>query len=330
MKTITKKNVLKLATMVVATFMFTAAMGQTNNGAGVPGSDEVTFIERTEGVPFYMVQGTTIPLYAQPDPVYHPSWNYADGNWTLTEGFSWAWSRSGDEDADTGAGTVTFSPGASNTGDNYVEISIDQPGNYQIQVIEQAPVAFAGCEGEAQTLDIVVVAPPTATLGVLADVSQNFCVGDAGIPAAVNATISGGWHNYRLAWSLEIATLDGMLSPDEYFTDETGAGASGTPILAENFTESDPQEVPGAIEHSIITVSSFLAINNKPTRYTYTLTSINDQALRFGDYIGFLGNYGAPAAGDFTYNEINETFVVTIAPAPQTQPIFHIPGIWAE
>ena len=306
-------------------------MGQTNNNDGVPGSAAVTFeTGGTDGGAFYMVRGTTIPLYAQPDPVYHPLWVYGS-NWSLTEGFTWTWSRTGSDPEDTGEGAVTYSPDASNTRDNYVEISIDQTGNYQIQVIEQAPVAFAGCEGVAQTLDIVVVDPPTATLGVdFAGVSESFCVGDAGIPAAINATISGGWRNYRLAWSLEIATLDESLLPDEYFTDENGAGASGLPILAVNYPESDPQEVQDAIVHPIMTVGSFEVINNKPTRYTYTLTSINDQALRFGDYIGFLGDYSAPVAGDFTYNEINETYVLTIAPAPQTQPIFHIPGAWAE
>jgi hypothetical protein len=79
-----------------------------------------------------------------------------------------------------------------------------------------------------------------------------------------------------------------------------------------------------------MTVPGFPVINNGTrnavTVYTYTYTSINDQASRFGD---FLINPTAVAA-NFLYYANASTITVTVYPAPITGPIFHIDNAWAN
>lgn len=327
-----KSTFLKLAVMFVAMFIYTGAFAQTNGGLGVEGATAVTF---TTGGTVTMVAGTTIPLYAKPDPIYHSTWDYATQTWTLTAGFIWNWSIT------TGnAAHFTFAPAASNTTDNYVALTALPAalGGYVVSVTEQAPVAYGGCAGAPTTQAITVVATPDAAL-TGAGTTVNFCTGDLGIPTAVEATITGGWQNYRLAWSLEIATLGAGLAKDEWFDTDKTTSLGGAAVNAEEYTAAVPQAVGAAGAHSIMSVASFTAIDPdgvgpltaKPTVYTYTLTSINDQALRYGDYIGFGPSlYSAPAAADFSYNPIAETYTIQINPAPSTGPIYHIPTTWAN
>ena len=324
MKTMTKKNVLKLAMMVMATFLFTGTWAQTL-GSEIPGHDAIPPVTyATDGIT-YMVAGDNIPVYALPDPVYHGNWDYAGGIWTLTDGFVWNWSRTGTGN-DTGSGTVTFSQNGEN--DNYVEISIDQAGQYEIQVTEEAPAAFGGCEGSPTELIIQVVPTPTATLGALAGEDDSFCITDGGFPSAVNATISGGWQNFRLVWTLEIATLDGSLVKDEWFETDLTTSLGVALEYAVEYTTADPEEVAAQGDHDIMSVASFGLINNKPTVYTYNLISINDQALRFGDFITRGGDESDASA--FRYNAIGQTYTIQVNPAPVTGPIYHIPDTWAQ
>jgi len=312
----------KLALTLVAAFVFVGANAQTHNGTAVTGQANVAAYGNDGSV--YMVEGKTIPVYAKPDPIYHSSWDYATATWTLTDGFVWNWSVT----AGTAA-NITFSQNGQE--DNYVEITAAAAGTYTINVKEKAPAAFGGCEDATGTsLTLNVVETPAITLGALAGQNPNFCEGDPAIPTTVNTTISGGWQNYRLSWSLEIATLGAGLTKDFYYLDETGAGYSAVQIYAANYTEAAPQEVAANGTHDIMTVGSFEVINLKPTVYTYTVNSINDQALRFGDFIALAGD--ATSAGAFSYNPVtgNGTYTIQINPKPVTGPIYHIPSTWAQ
>ncbi|QKG78916.1 hypothetical protein [Tenuifilum thalassicum] len=315
-----RSTLMRIALVVTALFMFSGVFAQTHNSTIPKGyANSVTY--GNDGS-FYMVEGTTVPVYALPDPVYHP-WDYASGTWTLTDGFTWNWAE--------GTTTLTFSQNGAP--DNYVEITApagSAAGSpYTVTVYEQSPAAFGGCADATPTsITVNVVATPSATLGALAGASDSYCVGDASIPSAINATISGGWQNYRLVWRLEIATLDNNAAKDQYYDDETGAGASAVQKYAVNYTTASPEAVAASGAHDIMTVSSFSVINNKPTVYTYELISINDQALRFGDFITLDGDATDPSA--FTYNAISETYTLQINPAPVTGPIYHIPTTWAN
>jgi hypothetical protein len=312
MKTMKKTTMMKLATTVVAVFFAVAVMAQ---GTQPPGTPAVTYV--ADGST-YMTEGTSIPLYALPDSYYHPLYNPAS-NWTLTADFTWIWTEV----------TTTLSFSQNNVNDNYVVLSAPaaSAGVYTVNVLERAPAAFGGCDDvNGQNITINVVTAPSVDFGGNQTVS--LCAGDAGLPASINATIAGGWQNYRFTWNLEIHTLDAGNNIDFYYDDENGTNPAAAPKFATEFTAAAPQAVGAAGNVNIMTVIDFLVIDGKRTVYTYTLTGINDQASRFGDFIALNGVDANPAA--FTYYAASETYTVTVLPAPSTGPIFHIPAAWAQ
>lgn len=312
-----KTNIFKIVMTLVLAFVVTGAFAQSTD---VPGT--ATQYDETETTT-YMMEGTTIPLYAEPDSYFHPTYD-PDVAGTLTTGFTWTW--------DEGTGTLSFSQ--NNVEDNYVEVSADvgDAGSYTVNVLENAPAAWGGCnDGTGTDLTINVVEEPTATLDdgiTTGSASYNLCEGDGGIPAGVAADISAGWQNYRLVWTLEIKTLnaDGT-DKDFYDTDKTTTAVP----LAEEYTEAAPEDVAAAGAHDITSVAGgYTVIDGSSTVYTYTLTSINDQASRFGEFIGFTGDYAAPVPDDFTYYAISETVSIQVNPTPTTGPIYHIDHTWSE
>lgn len=313
-----KSTLLKVAGTFAAVMFSFGVMAQTHDGTAIPGQANVAAYGQ-DGTT-YMVEGTTVPLYALPDPIYHP-WNYATATWTLTDGFIWIWSEA----------TTTLNFSQNNAQDNYVALTAPagSAGTYTVNVLERAPAAFGGCDdGVGENITINVVETPDATLGALAGTTPNYCAGGATIPTTVPVTISGGWQNYRLVWRLEIATLDNALTKDFYYSDETGAGSNAVQFYAVNHTTTTFEAVAAAGVHNIMTVGSFDVIDNKPTVYTYELISINDQALRFGNFIALNGDATDPSV--FDYNAIGETYTIQINPAPNTGPIYHIPTTWAN
>ena len=326
-----RTNFLKIAFTLVLAFVITGAFAQFT-GTDVPGdgADFVTNYEtagqETVGTT-YLMEGTTIPLFALPDPYYHPSYdNSAPTDYTLhNDGFTWTWTEA--------TTTLTITQAAAE--DNYVTVGAavgDAAGSpYTINVIEAAPAAWGGCSDLTKDEDITinVVAQPTATLA--STVAVNACVGGAALPATVIATTAAGWQNYRLEWTLEIATLDATATKDQWFDDEDGNVPAGA---AKNVPESTTQAAPATIAAlggtlDIFTVASYKVINSKPTVYTYTLANINDQASRYGDFIGLGGVDGA--ANTFTYYAIAaQQLVVTVNPSPDTGPIYHINSSWAN
>jgi hypothetical protein len=272
----------------------------------------------------YMIENATIPLYAQPDPYYHPSYDPEVAN-TLTAGFTWDW-------ADAGAtGNVSFS--INGVDDNYTEVTITTAGTYTLEVAESSAMC-ADATPEQITVE-VVAAPSIAFNGT--SVTTEDCEGGT-FPAAIEATISDGYQAYRLAWTLQITTLDGVGATEFYYTDETGAGQSVPAIYAVNNTQASPEAVANnAADHDITTVGSFAVINNgssdATTVYTYTLNGLNDQASRWSDFLTLAAGPGVngAAADAFTYYDTGaETITITVHPVPTTGPIYHIDSGWAN
>jgi len=298
-------------------FVFAGAMSQTHDGTTVPGTPAVTFAATGTT---YMMVGTTIPLYNQPDSYYHPNYDPGAGSFELTDGFTWEWAVTAGDPAE-----VSFS--INNSDDVYTAVTIDAVGSYTISVKEIAPAAFNSCESDEVEIDIEVVTEPEATIG--GDADYEACENDlSGLPAVINLTTSEGWQNYRVVWNLQIHTLDNLGAIDFYYDDENGANPDAGQKYAVEYDAAGPYEMTTASTDNIITVAAFNVIANQATVYTYTLVSVNDQASRFGDFITLDGD--ASDASAFWYNPMPEVITVVVNPVPVTGPIYHIPATWAE
>ncbi|MEE4196945.1 MAG: hypothetical protein V2I54_04825 [Bacteroidales bacterium] len=323
-----KTNFLKVLMTLVLAFIITGAFAQGTDLPGDGAQFATNWDDNGDEPSTYVLEGQTIPLFAMPDPYYHPDYDpsAATPDYSLTAGFTWNWSVTAGNAAD-----LTF--GATNgTNDNYVEVTANDgsAGNtYTVNVLERAPAALGGCDdGAGQDVNIVVVDTATVTLG--GDATYAGCEGSTGAPATITATIANGVADYRLAWNLEIATLDDASAKEFYYSDETGAGQSGTQFYAVDYTEAAPNTVAASTD--ITTVGSYAVINNGTrdavTVYTYNLISINDKASRNGDFITLGGDASVP--GNFTYFDYAETITITVYPAPETGPIYHIDNAWAN
>lgn len=325
-KRITRKI---FAAFAVATFFVGGAIAQTHDGTAIPGA-AADYASGAVETSTYITQGKTVPVYALPDSYFHPSYNVGTSTWTLTDGFTWAWAVTAGTATD-----LTFSQ--NNAQDNYVAITAiaTASGAYTVNVQENAPAAYGGCSDAGTNLTINVVAAPEITI-TGGDATYDFCAGDPGLPANINTAITGGWEAYHAVWTLEIKTLNNVGADEFWYSDETGAGQAGIAFNTVNYTTAAPQTIAtAAAAPNLMTVGSFAVINNgtrdATTVYTYNLTSINDRASRFGDFIGLNGStadqslfqyYATPATDD--------QVVVTIYPAPETGPIYHISNTWAN
>lgn len=318
-----KTNIFKIVMTLVLAFAFSGAFAQSTD---VPGAQ--ADYAATGAVT--VMQGSTIPLWAEPDSYFHPGYD-PDVAGSLTAGYTWDWSDDG------ATGDLSFS----NDGveDNYTAVSGMVTGNspYTIRVQETAPAAQGGCSDAGTTISMTVVAQPSWGIDG-GDATYDLCAGDAGLPADMNTTIAGGYEAYHLAWTLEIATLDNASAKEFYYDDETGAGQAGAQKYAVEYTQANgsfdgSQNAPGT--YDIMTVGSFPVINNGTrdavTVYTYTLASINDRASRFGDFITLDGDdTDASAYTDYAATAASDQVVVTVYPAPTTGPIYHISNTWAN
>ncbi len=294
---------------------------QTHPGTTIPGTPGNLATEYASSVAeatTYMVEGTSVPMFAMPDAYYHPTYNAGTGTYTLTDGFTWDWTE--------GTGNITFSIDGAEDNYTVATAAAASAGSYTVHVEETAPIAWGGCADAGIDLAVNVVAIPTSTLG--GSSASEYCAGDPTIPVALNQTISDGWQEYNVVWRLQIHTLTGLGAIDFYYDDETGANPTVGQKYAVNNTTALPERVVASGASSVMTVGSFAVINTSTTVYTYELISINDQALRFGDFIALNGDDTDPSA--FTYNAIGETVSITIHPAPTTGPIYHINSVWAN
>ncbi len=269
----------------------------------------------------WVTEGKTIPLYASPDAYYHPGYVPATGV-GLTAGFVWNWT-SADEPAN-----ITFGGAA----DNYIEITGVNAGAYTVSVAEESSWGCADATPEVITINVVAV--PAMAFDATSITSED-CEGGT-FPAAIGVDVSGGYQNFRLAWTLEIKTLTAGGADEFWYDDEDGTGRVAAQKYAVEYTQLAPEPVAASGNHAITTVTAFNAINNgtidATTVYTYSLNGLNDHASRWGDFLTLAAGAGVNGAApdDFVYYDLGpETITMTVHPTPTTGPIFHIDATWA-
>jgi hypothetical protein len=176
-----KQNLLKLAFIMMAMFVFTGAMAQNTGAtqwdAESPVGDYVrssptTVLWNSPDDPTYtdkITVGATMPFWVWPSAVYNPDFDFNDVSTTdpyndpaditlnVTSGFAW---KMGPYDTDE-AGTITafgLLPAIGGFALNYVEIPFPAMGERLIQVIE-TPAAVS-CPGDAVWFGVTVIDEP--------------------------------------------------------------------------------------------------------------------------------------------------------------------------
>ncbi len=122
-----------------------------------------------------------------------------------------------------------------------------------------------------------------------------------------------GSGDYLVDWTYDVdnlladkATLDDELAASDATNTDDAFATSGTGLVLAN--------------------QAFPVLNNKVTRYTFTLDGINEAVSRRSDYIAPLGRNLVGAFTNYVPGADN-TFVVMVLPAPTTGPIYHVPNL---
>jgi hypothetical protein len=160
------------------------------------------------------------------------------------------------------------------------------------------------------------------------------------LPATLDAVVSGGWQNYWLAWTLQIETRDAGNAHLLYYQIDKATPVGVAPFLAVNHQVATAPATPdkgatAAGNYDLIaasTLADFNVIGTNTTIYTFGLTSINDQALRFSNFAAANGVETNESVAAFTYNAAGafNTVTITVHPTPVTGPIYHINNGWAN
>ncbi|MFP4557256.1 MAG: hypothetical protein ACLFNU_10325 [Bacteroidales bacterium] len=316
-----KQNLLKLATMMIAMFFMTSAMAQ-----GDPADYDLI---SNDGDVSYVTLDATIPLYVTPDNTFHPSWTPISND--LTADFVWNFSDDGSWTDGTEISLAVT--------DNYVEITGNTAGSYPINVKEQAPAAFGGCEDPTgQDFTVTVIEKPEA--GIVGDGTNNtwteptagyeyYMCGDAlaedltvtitetGVPAAL---ASYAYEVEKRVVNIDVSDVeDGATEVFSSVADHTIATklATGT---ADGGSET-------------VSTGDMPVVDGKRTKYEFTLRSATDYTGSGADGIisgiSHKSDYlTVEGGGEITTYPFTGTTTVTyiVNPAPTTGPVYHIPN----
>lgn len=310
---------------MVAMLTITGAWAQVANSDYEKYSDD---LQTPSEISYYTLRtggSTIIGLYAEPDPIYHGSYN-SGGSWALTAGFVWNWTATG--------GMAINKPAT--TPANYVEITLTGTTDYTITVAEQASAAFGSCVDASPTEFVArVIAPPTATI-TTAD-ATTFCGAQAA--QAINIRIVENVPNDLATYAFAVQEL--VQTVDENGTVLTTVATNNTFV---NFTMASKGVADGGTGWTAATPnfdydfnSSALALSGTArTKYTYTLLKASDAPgaaangiisaiTEKSDYV-HVNRYSTDYL-TYAFTDNNVVFIVN--PAPSTGPIFHIPNNFA-
>ena len=276
--------------------------------------------------------GTTMGYYALPDPVYHP--NYVTTG-ALTALFQWNWT------VDNG-GTITY-PVPTFTA-NYAQITYPAAGNYVVNVVEQAPVAFGGCTGSATVMNVRVIAPPTGTVSInpggtwvaiTPNISYQICGAQVAqtVSVAFNEAVAKGLASFAFQITEAKELLDGTGAV--IATPQAEAVIQDFPLASKVKGTNlgslpSPAFIAASPAFTFTFLSDALAVMQNAgvdarTRYTYRVTRSGDMAQN-----GFVSNISQKSdfiAGTVQYyNFTNQTVSFIINPTPVTGPIYYVPN----
>ncbi|MCG8411040.1 MAG: hypothetical protein MI739_07130 [Bacteroidales bacterium] len=255
--------------------------------------------------------GKPIPFYVEPDAYYNP--NYTEANsWGVTSTFLWSFDDAeltGAVDPSAADKKPTFT---SNTVIN-PDITFNEKGEYTLAVRESS----ASCDGNIQLQVIKVIDAPSCNFGDRPDIDNN-CGDLAATDVKFDIAINGAT-NYKVDWTIDVDNL----TADKASVIDALNGSTGT------FADLDEETVDADFATSgaglVLTNQAFPVVNGKVTRYTFTLTGINDEISRRSDYIAGGRVWDVPATAWVNHPAAaDDKFVIIVLPAPTTGPIYHL------
>jgi hypothetical protein len=250
----------------------------------------------------YVTVNKAMPYYVQPDAYFNT--NYIAPGWTVTSTFAWSF---------------LVDPVSFNISDPAIinpDITIGTVGSYTLEVVE---TSTDGCADATPTqLVINVLAAPSFDFNSLADILDH-CGDQAAMDVTFQIIDNGadavdGTGDYLIDWTYDVDNLE---SDKATLNDE---------LAASDVTNTDVAVFTTDGAGKILVNQAFPVLNNEVTRYTFTLTGINDAVSRRSDYIAPLGRNLVGAYTNYAPGADN-TFVVMVLPAPTTGPIYHLPNL---
>ncbi len=276
---------------------------------GVYGQERDAALTVTNAINDTITIGTEIPYHVTPDPYFNPNYNVG-GGWAVASEFLWSF----DGAVLTGASYPGAAPtyddplGVSTQADTLINPDITFDGTIGDYVLAARESSRSGCAGSIQLLNIHTVDTPSVSIGY-ADIDQ---CGDYALGSNVQVTIAGGKDTYWLDWTLVVDSLTADAS--------TSLGV----IAASGITQTNQVHASSGLV-DIDAVTAHNVIDNKVTRYTYTLTGVNDRISRKSDYIPVTRD--ATQASWTEYGGADLSWIVIVRPAPTTGPIYHLPNL---
>jgi hypothetical protein len=293
MKTIIKKNVLKLTTMALLCLVINTAYSQIP--AGYQDVDETV----------YQTQGRTFRLYVLPDAVYSPDYNVDQ---TLGTTARWEWTWDGGSKAPAN--------------ENWVEMVDPVIGSYVFTVVESSTII--DCPGADRTKNVEVIAPPTATITTDDITDQCGDLAAQDIVVSISENVPAAFAAYSFRISSLVQTID--INGDEI--DEISAGNLVEFPLTGKLNDADARFAWNAGGNHAFTIPSDALIieNSQRTRYTYILETVEDvTGSGIVSAISQKSDFMAASVNANAFGAKTE-LVFVINPAPVTGPIYHIPN----
>jgi hypothetical protein len=264
----------------------------------------------------YQTAGTTFRLYAEPDPVYSPTYNPAT-NANISPTAEWTWTFAGL----TGAPLTGVA-----TAQNWVEFTNPAAGGYTITVAESNTLG-ACIDGTPVSQVVTVIAVPTGAV-LTGDPGQ--ACGDQ-VAMAVNVSfteaVPAALAGYAFAINETVENIDPSDAVLSTLVDNDGF--INYPTTAKLNTGNALTGAASPYGFSFNT-SALAVQNNLRTRYTYTLIKASDAPGAAADgLISAISQKSNYIDGNDTYAFGDNQIVIIVNPAPTTGPIFHIPNDWA-
>jgi len=249
----------------------------------------------------YVTITKAMPYHVTPDVYFNP--NYIAPGWTVTSDFLWSFAVNPAVFAISDATVIN------------PDITIGSLGDYTLNVVE---TSTDGCADATPTqLLIHVIAAPTFDFGARPDVEQCGSIvaaTDVLFDIANNgADVVDGTGDYLVDWTYDV---DNLLADKITLDDE---------LVALDVTNTDDAFATSG-NGLVLANQTFPVLNNEVTRYTFALTGINEAVSRRSDYIAPLGRNLVGAYTNYAPGADN-TFVITVLPAPTTGPIYHVPNL---